>query len=184
MMMKKLLDDERIRIAILAFAAGVILAFIIYPKPEAEEIYKFTTKTEIDTAFVEILDTVYIPKKEIKTKVVRDTVLVDYKPSIKKFEASKSFEYGETTVSGEVLGDVLNLDIKNKFAIPVVTNTITNTETKTIIKKSKGLYLGANINSLVQPGATASYVDDKYIFQYQYQPVTKIHTLGVSRKLF
>jgi len=52
MMMKKLLDDERIRIAILAFAAGVILAFIIYPKPEAEEIYKFTTKTEIDTAFV------------------------------------------------------------------------------------------------------------------------------------
>jgi len=87
-------------------------------------------------------------------------------------------------VSGEVLGDVLNLDIKNKFAIPVVTNTITNTETKTIIKKSKGLYLGANINSLVQPGATASYVDDKYIFQYQYQPVTKIHTLGVSKKLF
>lgn len=182
--MKQLIDDERIRIAILAFAAGVILAFVIYPKPEEETVYKFTTKTETDTVFVNVTDTVHLTRTKIKTETIRDTVLVDYKPSIKKFEASKSFEYGETSVSGEVLGDVLNLDIKNKFAIPVVTNTITNTETKTIIKKSKGVYLGANISSLLQPGATASYVDDKYIFQYQYQPVTKIHTLGVSKKLF
>lgn len=182
--MKQLIDDERIRIAILAFAAGVILAFVIYPKPEEETVYKFTTKTETDTVFVNVTDTVHLTRTKIKTETIRDTVLVDYKPSIKKFEASKSFEYGETSVSGEVLGDVLNLDIKNKFAIPVVTNTITNTETKTIIKKSKGLYLGANINSLVQPGATASYVDDKYIFQYQYQPLQKIHQIGVSKKLF
>jgi len=82
------------------------------------------------------------------------------------------------------LGDVLNVDIKNKFAIPVVTNTITNTETKTIIKKSKGIYLGATINSMLQPGASASYVDDKYIFQYQYQPLQKVHQIGVSKKLF
>ena len=177
-------DKQKIQIALTAFLAGVVLAFIVYPKPEVEEVYKFTTKTETDTVVVNVIDTVYIPKNKIKTQVVRDTILVDYKPSIKKFEASKSFEYGETSVSGEVLGDVLNLDIKNKFAIPVVTNTITNTETKTIIKKSKGVYLGANINSLLQPGAGASYVDDKYIFQYQYQPLQKIHQIGVSKKLF
>lgn len=177
-------DSQKIQIALVAFLAGVVLTFIVYPKPEEETVYKFTTKTEIDTAFVEVVDTVYIPKKEIKTKVIRDTVLVDYKPSIKKFETSKSFEYGETSVSGEVLGDILNVDIKNKFSIPVVTNTITNTETKTIIKKSKGIYLGANINSLLQPGASASYVDDKYIFQYQYQPLQKVHQIGVSKKLF
>jgi hypothetical protein len=76
------------------------------------------------------------------------------------------------------------MSVTNDFKIPVVTNTITNTETQTIIKKSKGLYLGASINSLLNPGATASYVDDKYLFQYQYQPVTRIHTLGVSKKLF
>jgi len=177
-------DKQKIQIALTAFLAGVVLTFIVYPKPEVEEVYKFTTKTETDTVVVNVIDTVYIPKNKIKTQVVRDTILVDYKPSIKKFEASKSFEYGETSVSGEVLGDVLNLDIKNKFAIPVVTNTITNTETKTIIKKSKGIYLGANINSLLQPGASASYVDDKYIFQYQYQPLQKAHQIGVSKKLF
>lgn len=177
-------DSQKIQIALVAFLAGVVLAFIVYPKPEEETVYKFTTKTEVDTVFVNVTDTVHLTRTKIKTETIRDTVLVDYKPSIKKFEASKSFEYGETSVSGEVLGDVLNLDIKNKFAIPVVTNTITNTETKTIIKKSKGIYLGANINSLLQPGATASYVDDKYIFQYQYQPLQKVHQIGVSKKLF
>jgi hypothetical protein len=176
-------DSQKIQIALASFLAGVVLAFIVYPKPEEETVYKFTTKTEVDTVFVNVTDTVHLTRTKIKTQTIRDTVLVDYKPSIKKFEASKSFEYGETSVSGEVLGDVLNIDIKNKFAIPVVTNTITNTETKTIIKKSKGVYLGANINSLLQPGATASYVDDKYIFQYQYQPLQKIHQIGVSKKL-
>ena len=177
-------DTQKIQIAIISFFAGMILTFIIYPKPEVEEVYKFTTKTEIDTSFVEILDTVFIPKKEIKTEVIRDTILVDYKPTIKSFSTTTPFEYGNTYVNGEVLGEVLKMSVTNDFKIPVVTNTITNTETKTIIKKSKGVYLGANINSLLDPGATASYVDDKYIFQYQYQPVTKIHSLGISKKLF
>jgi hypothetical protein len=177
-------DTQKIQIAILAFLAGVILAFIFYPKPEAEEIYKFTTTTKSDTVFLTISDTVYIPKTKIKTEVLRDTILVDYKPEIKSFSATTPFEYGNTYVNGEVLGDVLKMSVTNDFKIPTVTNTITNTETKTIIKKSKGLYLGASINSLLDPGASASYVDDKYIFQYQYQPVTKVHSLGISKKLF
>ncbi len=177
-------DTQKIQIATLAFFAGVILTFIIYPKPDAEEVYRFTTRTETDTVYKEIKDTVYIPKTMIKTEVLRDTILVDYKPTIKSFSATTPFEYGNTYVNGEVLGEVLKMNVTNDFKIPTVTNTITNTETKTIIKKSKGVYLGASINSLLDPGATASYVDDKYIFQYQYQPVTKIHSLGISKKLF
>jgi hypothetical protein len=177
-------DKEKIKIATLSFLIGLVLAFIIYPKPEEETIYKFTTKTEIDTSFVEVRDTVYIPKKEIKTQVLRDTILVDNKAKISLFETTFPFEYGSTKVSGEVLGEVLKMTATSDYTIPVVTNTITNTETKTIIKKSKGLYLGANVNSLLQPGASASYVDDKYIFQYQYQPLQGIHQIGVSKKLF
>ena len=182
--MKELLDDERIRIAILAFMAGVILAFIVYPKPEAEEVYRFSTRTETDTVYKEIKDTVYVPKMWIKTQVLRDTILVDYKPSIKSFSATTPFEYGNTYVSGEVLGDVLKMSVTNDFKIPTVTNTITNTETKTIIQKPKGIYIGASINSLLDPGAKVSYLDNKYLFQYQYQPVTRIHSLGISKKLF
>jgi hypothetical protein len=182
--MKQLLDDERIRIAILAFIAGVILAFIVYPKPEAEEVYRFSTRTETDTVYKEIRDTVYIPKNKIKTEVLRDTILVDHKPTIKSFSTTTPFEYGNTYVSGEVLGDVLKMSVTNDFKIPTVTNTITNTETKTIIQKPKGIYIGASINSLLDPGAKVAYLDNKYLFQYQYQPVTKVHSLGISKKLF
>jgi hypothetical protein len=65
-----------------------------------------------------------------------------------------------------------------------VTNTITETKTETIIKKAKGVYLGAGVNSLLDPSVKVSYLDNKYLFQYGYQPVTKIHSLGISKKLF
>jgi hypothetical protein len=177
-------DNQRIQIATVSFLIGAICAFIVCSKPDKEVVYKFTTKTKVDTVFVSFIDTVYIPKKEIKTEVLRDTILIDYKPEIKSFSTTTSFEYGNTYVNGEVLGDVLKMNVTNDFNIPVVTNTITNTETKTIIKKSKGVYIGASINSLLDPGAKVAYLDNKYLFQYAYQPVTKVHSLGVSKKLF
>jgi len=177
-------DNQKIRIAILAFIAGVILAFVVFPRPEVETVYKFETKVKSDTIYTRVVDTVYVPKMSIKSQVLRDTVLVNYQPQISLFKTSISSEYGSTHVSGEVLGEVLKMTATNDFNIPVVTNTITNTETKTIVQKAKGIYLGAGVNSLLDPLAKVSYLDNKYLFEYSYQPVTKIHTLGVSKKLF
>jgi hypothetical protein len=176
--------DQRIQIAILAFLGGVILAFLVYPRPEVETVYKFETVTETDTLIVEVKDTVYVPKNKIKTEVLRDTVLINFKPQISLFKTSIPSEYGSTHVSGEVLGEVLKMTATNDFKIPVVTNTITNTETRTIIQKPKGIYLGAGVNSLLQPSAKVSYLDNKYLFSYQYQPLEKLHTLSVSQKIF
>ena len=178
------MEDQRIKIAITSFLAGIILAFIFMPKPETEEVYRFTTVTETDTLFVDKVSTVYIPKTSIKTEVLRDTILIDFKPQISLFETTFPFEYGSTKVSGEVLGEVLKMTATSDYQIPVVTNTITNTETRTIIEKPKGIYLGAGVNSLLKPSASVAYLDNKYLFQYQFQPVTKIHTLGISKKLF
>jgi hypothetical protein len=182
--MKQLLDDERIRIAIISFLIGVLLAFVIFPRPESETVYKFETVTKTDTLMLEVKDTVYVPKIGIKSQIIRDTILIDYKPKISQFNASFPFEYGSTNVSGEVLGEVLKMTATSDFKIPVVTNTITNTETKTIVQKPKGIYLGAGVNSLIQPSASVSYLDNKYIFQYQFQPLEKLHTVSVSKKLF
>jgi hypothetical protein len=179
-----MMQDQRIVVAILAFIAGVIVAFVVYPRPEVETVYKFETKVESDTIYTRVVDTVYVAKNKIKTEFLRDTVLVDFKPQISLFKTSIPSEYGSTHVSGEVLGEVLKMTATNDFKIPVVTNTITNTETKTIIQKPKGIYLGAGINSLLQPGAKVAYLDNKYLFEYQYQPVTKVHSLGISKKLF
>jgi hypothetical protein len=178
------MQDQKIKIAVLSFIAGAVLAFILMPKPETEEVYKFTTVTKTDTLFVDKVSTVYVPKTSIKTEVLRDTILIDFKPQISLFETSFPFEHGSTKVSGEVLGEVLKMTATNDYKIPVVTNTITNTETRTIIQKPKGIYLGAGVNSLLKPSASVAYLDNKYLFQYQYQPLQKIHTLGVSKKLF
>jgi len=178
------MEDNRILTSIISFIAGIILAFLIMPKPEEETIYKFESVTNTDTLIIEVKDTVYVPKILIKSQFVRDTVLEEYKPTISLFSTTTSFEYGNTYVSGEVLGEVLKMSVTNDFKIPVVTNTVTNTETKTIIKKSKGLYLGAKVNSLLQPGASVAYLDNKYMFEYQYQPLQNIHQIGVSKKLF
>jgi hypothetical protein len=178
------MKDQRIQIAVLSFIAGAVLAFILMPKPETEEVYKFTTVTKTDTLFVDKVSTVYVPKTSIKTEVLRDTILIDFKPQISLFETSFPFEHGSTKVSGEVLGEVLKMTATSDYQIPVVTNTITNTETRTIIEKPKGIYLGAGVNSLLKPSASVAYLDNKYLFQYQYQPLQKIHTLGVSKKLF
>jgi hypothetical protein len=177
-------DNQKIKIALISFLGGVIAAFIFFPKPEAETFYKFTTKVKTDTIYTRIVDTVYVPKKWIKSQIIRDTVLVNYQPQISLFKASIPSEYGSTHLSGEVLGEVLKMTATNDFKIPVVTNIITNTETKTIIEKAKGIYLGASVNSFLQPGAKVSYLDNKYLFGYQYQPLEKLHTLSVSKKIF
>ena len=177
-------DQEKIKIATASFLLGAILAFIVFPRPEMETVYKTTTKVETDTVYSRVVDTVYIPKTKIKTEFLRDTILIDFKPQISRFETLFPFEHGSTKVSGEVLGEVLKMTATSDYTIPVVTNTITETKTETIIKKSKGFYLGANVNSLLQPSANASYVDDKYLFTYQFQPLQRVHQIGVSKKLF
>jgi hypothetical protein len=177
-------DNQKIKIALLAFLAGILVAYIFFPKTEFETIYKFETVTKTDTLIVEVKETVYVPKTKIKTEVLRDTVLINFKPQISQFKASIPSEYGSTHVSGEVLGEVLKMTATNDYKIPVVTNTITNTETKTIVQKPKGIYLGASVNSLLQPGAKVSYLDNKYLFSYQYQPLEKLHTLSVNKKIF
>jgi len=182
--MKELLDDERIRIAIISFLIGVILAFVIYPRPEVETIYKTETKVETDTIYSRVVDTIYIPKTRIKTEVIRDTILINYKPKIRAFQTSFPSDYGSIKVSGEVLGEVLKMTATNDFKIPVVTNTITETKTETKVIKPKGIYLGAGVNSLLQPSAKVSYLDNKYLFEYQFQPLQGVHQIGVSKKLF
>jgi hypothetical protein len=177
-------DSEKIRIATLSFLAGVILAFLLFPKRKLETVYKTKTEVKTDTIYSRYTDTIYIPKTKIKTEFLRDTILIDFKPQISRFETTFPFDYGSTKVSGEVLGEVLKMTATNDYNIPVVTNTIVETKTETIIKKSKGFYLGAGVNSLLKPSASVSYLDNKYLFTYQFQPLERVHQIGVAKKLF
>jgi hypothetical protein len=176
------MEKEQTKIAAIFFLIGAVVAIILFPKRELETVYK--TERLTDTLYITSTNTVYIPKKEIKTQVIRDTILIDSKPKIRAFETTFPFEYGSTKVSGEVLGEVLKMTATNDYKLPVVTNTITETKTESIVVKPKGIYLGAGINSVLDPSVKVGYLDNKYLFQYGYQPLEKIHTLSVSKKLF
>ena len=178
------MEKEQTKIAAIFFFIGAVVAIILFPKRELETVYKTKYERLIDTLYITSTNTVYIPKKEIKTQVIRDPILIDSKPKIRAFETAFPFKYGSTKVSGEVLGEVLKMTATNDYVLPVVTNTITETKTETIIKKSKGIYLGAGVNSLLQPSAKVGYLDNKYLFEYQYSPMDGVHHVGVSKKIF
>lgn len=179
-----MIDRDNTKVAAISFLIGAIVAIILFPKKEVETVYKTKIERLTDTLYITSNDTIYIPKTRIKTKVLRDTILIDSKPKIKAFETTFPFDYGSTKVSGEVLGEVLKMTAVNDYKIPVVTNTITETKTETIVVKPKGIYLGAGVNSMIQPSGKVAYLDNKYLFEYQYSPMQRLHQLGVSKKLF
>ena len=51
--------------AVISFLAGVILAYVLFPKQELETIYKTKVERFTDTLYITSTDTVYIPKTKI-----------------------------------------------------------------------------------------------------------------------
>jgi hypothetical protein len=147
------------------FLLGLVSGYILFDWQSKGSIDRIVTKTiqTTDTVFVHLTDTVHVLRTEIKQQYLRDTVFVEtYEAKINAFKTSKPFLYGNTTVSGEVLGEVLKMDIVNDFKIPTITNTITTTNT--IIKKPLGLFLTAGVNQQLIPSVGVTLIKDKYLF--------------------
>jgi len=174
--------DNRITIALISAALGAFLLYWFF-WPE------FETKTEIvevktsDTVYVTVRDTIRITKKEIKHEYLRDTIIQDYTPKISLFTASKPFLYGNVYLSGEVLGEVLKINVTQDFQLPTVTNTITRTETITKTEKPRGLYLGAGATNNLTPFGSVHYLDKQFIFSGSYS-LDRTISIGVSKKIF
>lgn len=177
--------DNRIITHIVAVALGAfILYWFFWPE--------FETKTEVvevrtsDTVYVTERDTIY--RNKPVTRYLRDTVYVTETDTIalpiRSFSETFPNKYGSITAFGETAGELLQLSLSTDLTIPTVTNTVTKTETITITEKPRGLYVGASINSELIPSVGASYLDKSWIFNYDYQPSGKVHSIGVAKKLF
>ena len=99
-----MIESEKTKIAAVSFLIGAVVAIILFPRPEIETVYKTKIDRLTDTLYITSKDTIYISKTKIKTQVLRDTILIDFKPKIRAFETTFPFKYGSTKVSGEVLG--------------------------------------------------------------------------------
>jgi hypothetical protein len=147
---------------------GLVIGYFLFGK-EAEPIINTITETKTDTVFITKKDTIYIKSKEIHHTFLRDTVIIDFDPKINLFTSSKPFLYGNVSVSGEVLGEVLKIDIFTDLKIPQITNTITTTNT--IMKKPSGFYLTAGINKQLTPNVGLTYVRDRVMIGVTTQDV-------------
>ena len=145
----------------LGLIIGLLIGYWFAAKGELEPVIITETKTETDTLYITIRDTVRLTKTEIQHEYLRDTVYLFEKLSIKRFTVSKPVLYGNTHISGEVMGEVLKMDIWNDFRIPTITNTVTNTTT--IINKPQGVFPVAGVNVNLTPFAGAVYVQDRYL---------------------
>ena len=144
--------------------AGLILGYIFFSWLDKDSvIIETVTETKTDTVYQTVSDTIYITKSEIKHEVIRDTVLIEpIQPQIKAFTALKPFLHGNVSINGEVLGEVLKIDIVTDFKIPTITNTIHTKET--IIKKPSGLFLTAGVsNNFSTPSIGAVFVKDRFL---------------------
>jgi hypothetical protein len=181
----KILDiDQRI----LACIIGIIIGLFFYKsflEAETETIISYKETIKTDTVFSHSVDTVFLTKKEIKQTVIRDTVLIKpIETKIKAFTAVYPLQYGNATVSGEVLGEVIKMGLTTDFNIPVVTNTIEKEKVTTIVKKASGLYASAFVSSEFIPSVGGHYLKDRLIISYKYTPLTKIHEAGLGVRIF
>jgi len=170
---------------IIATIAGVIIGLLLYDSflvPEVSTRVEVLETIKSDTVYISHRDTIRI--RDVKYIYERDTIIENYQPKIRGFKEFYPTMYGDVWINGEVLGQLRYVDISHDFKIPTVTNTITKEKTVTNTVLSRGLYVGTGINSLMQYSVSASYVDNRYLFQYQYHPQINVHQIGVAKKLF
>jgi len=170
---------------ILAAIIGVIIGLLLYDfflVPEVITKVNIVETIKSDTVYVTQRDTIKI--RDVKYVYERDTIIENYQPKIRGFKEFYPTMYGDVWVTGQVIGELRYVDISHDFKIPTVTNTITKEKTVTNTVLSKGIYIGSGVNSLLQYNVSASYVDNSYLFQYQYQPQLKVHQIGLAKKIF
>jgi len=144
---------------IIGLIIGLIAGYFIFSKELKPQIIT-VTETHTDTLYLEIRDTLRLTRTQIQHEKLRDTIYLPESLKISSFTASKPFLYGNTYVNGEVLGEVLKMDISNDFKIPTVTNTIETTNT--IIKKPTGIYAVGGVNQAT-PYIGGIFVRDRWL---------------------
>lgn len=116
--------------------------------------------------------------------IEHDSVFIDkpFSAPLRRFTGSQPFLYGNTTYNAIVAGELINIGIENDFNIPQVTHTITKETTKII--NPKGLYVGGSISDQIVPSLGASYLNNKWLFDYRYDVPMKSHSIGFKFKVF
>jgi hypothetical protein len=170
---------------ILFFAIGLIIGLLLYDRflvPEIETKVEYIETIKIDTVYTVVRDTIY--RDNFKYIYERDTIIEDYKPKIRGFKETYTTPYGNVYLSGEVLGELRYASLTTDFKFPNIVSTIIKEKKTTSVIKPSGVYLTGGINSNFSYSIGATYLNDKSLIGYEYQPQIDLHSLRVGWMLF
>lgn len=171
-------------IAIAAFILGLI-AYHIFLTPEVTETVRIETRTETDTVYQVIRDTVEVSKDRIITEYLRDTVIREKTINLSRFRGLEPLTYGNINYSGIVAGELIKIGFTTDFDIPQVTNTIYETKTITRTIEPKGsFWIGGLLSQDIQFTGMAAYQKRNWKIVYQYDLASEQHSGGVMFNLF
>jgi hypothetical protein len=145
---------------IIILVLGVGLGYFLSPA-KIKNTHTEKIKIEVDTVWNTITERIYIDRPVTKyqrdTLIVFDSILVNV--PIKSFNQFFPIQHGVATVSGEVAGELLKMDLETFLNIPTVTETVTITKTE----KARGFYAGAGYDwERKKPLLGASYLVGRF----------------------
>lgn len=166
-----------VRILIVALFLWFFLRGEDVPEP------KIIERVTVDTCYIESTEIIFLDKPDIEILYERDTVLIDsYEPKIKGYKALFPFLYGDVSITGEVLGEVLKMDAKADFKIPQITNTI---EREYHYPSKKGFEIWGVGTSSLRVGLDVEKGKNKFGYRYNPNAVNRNkHELTYGRLLF
>jgi hypothetical protein len=146
------------KIIILVFGVG--LGYFLAPT-KIKNNHTESVKIEVDTVWNTVTQRIYIDrpvtKYERDTLIVFDSIFVHV--PIKSFKHLFPIQHGVATVSGEVAGELLKMDLETFLNIPTVTETVTITKTE----KARGFYAGLGYDwERKKPVLGASYLVGRF----------------------
>jgi hypothetical protein len=171
------------RYLVIGAIIGFALAFMFF-KPETIQKVEVIETVRTDTVYQTVSDTIELTRERIKHVYLRDTIIKEQVYNLSRFNGLEPTLFGDISYNGLVAGELLKLNISTDFNIPQIENTITRTETKTIIQKPKGLYGTGGVNSRFEYSVGAIYLNDRSLFGYEYNIPTGSHSLKVGFRVF
>lgn len=162
-----------------------LIAYYFFFKPEIRTEIVETVRTETDTVYQIIRDTVTVTRERIIHEYLRDTIINSVPLNLSRFKGVEPLTYGNIHYSGLVSGKVLKIDFTTDFKIPQVTNTIfrDRTVTKTVITGGS-LYVGTGLSQGMKLAPMAAYQNKGWQVGVSYRLLDRAISVNVMRKVF
>lgn len=190
--------------AIAGFLAGIAVYHIFF-RPDVEVRTEYTETVTVDSTYIELYNELKADVSKYETlndsieyyqnlyrkelgniKLVHDSVFVNetFSTPLRRYTGMEAFLYGDVNYSALVAGKMLDMTINTRFDVPQYTTVIEKKTQRTVVVNPKGLYMSGGIDSRFSYSVGATYLNNKSLIGYDYQPSVGVHSVRVGWKVF